>query len=488
MPAVLSKPHLDLWRPVAEVHPNRDTVHPSPVENAPLTRSEAAPAVPALQAPLAAIRSLFGHFEGRAAASQTTDANDSPVTPLAETRGTLGDTALPIRAKPEGMGGGNQESDDPQVREEELIAEALTESPNADRAQAAHDEIQRLREENPSAASRLTPEVVAMLINGVADSRSDSARGQAGVLGVEQVTEAAEALLGMPEQAYQELTTTLGQAGLDSEGQASAGADVGAEQALILKSLASRRDLLLGDPAQAEEAMAEITQFGADIRGTERDTLMANTTLIDVHDAADGSIDNDDALRQTYSKSCAPSVAIMARAEMDPIFAWQVQTGAIDPAQLQLDYLTYDGERAERREPRADNVTLDNAASGTDGTFVRDAYHQIGATEAANIQDPNTSRGTNNIMSVDPSYSDVLDSALREGQPVPLQTAAFGGHFMLATDVRVEGETTEYLVTDPWTGMTAWVGREDLLNGDLSETFGDEEVDGDLTSMFVEPY
>lgn len=488
MPAVLSRPRLDLWRPMAEAQTACETLRPPALDAVLPACSEDAPATSAPPAPLAALRAVFGHFEGGAVAPENTEAGVSSVAGPATTSLVKGGATPALAPSQDGSGGENQESDDPLVREQQLIAEALTEGPNAERAQAAHAEIQRLREENPAAASRLTPEVVAMLINGVADPRSDSDRGQAGVLGVDQVTEAVEALLGMSDEAFQTLTTTLDQAGLDEDGQASAGADAGAEQALILKTLASRRDLLLGDATQAEAAMAEITQFGTTIRGTERDTLMARTTLIDIHDGEGGALDNDDALKQTYSKSCAPSVAIMARAELDPIFAWQVQTGQIDAAQLQLDYLTYDGERAERREPTEDGVVYDNSATGNDGTFVRGAYRQIGATEDANIKDPDTSRGAANIIAVDPGHIDAMDSALREGQPVPLQTNAFGGHFMLATDVRVSGESTQYLVTDPWTGKTAWVSRDNLLSGELSEAFGDDEVEGDLVSAYVEPY
>jgi len=496
MPAVKHRPELDVWKAGDKGAQVREKSAAPPVKSAApaprdvLSQAQGPARGPAQgpaeanasKPPLAAMKAVFGHLEGDKAAPTEMKGMEAAKTPRATAAKTIeeGDGG--------GGSGGNQEAEDPLVREQRLIQNALTTGPNAERAVAAYAEIERLRQENPEAASRLTPEMVAMLVNGVANPRSNSDRGQAGVLGSDQVGEAAEALLKMPEEAYAQLNTTLNQAGLSAEGQAIAGADAGAEQALILKSLASRRDALTGDPAVAAATMAEITQFGTTIRGTERDTLMARTTLLDIHDGTGGAAGNDDALRQTYTKSCAPSVAIMSRAEMDPMFAWKVQTGQIDAAQLQLDWMTEDGEAAMRREARPDGTVKDNAATGNDGTNVRGAYRFLGAAGAANIKDPQANRGATNIIGIDSSQTAAIDSALKEGQPVPLRTEAFGGHFMLATDVRGEGDAKQYLVTDPWTGKTAWVSETDLQSGEIGDTFGDSAVEGSLTDAFVEPY
>jgi hypothetical protein len=488
MPIVKRLPQLDPWGPGeanegSKGHDQTPLFGPRENSRPPhVPAGEASGPNNELAAALPELFGLWGDDEQETQPGSAVELRVGPTAALNDGEGGGGAEAATVAAC-EGA-----ESVPAQICTNPLIAEAITTGPNAERAQEACAALVELCANNPDAASRLTPEIVAMLINGVADPRSDSARGQAGVLGVEQVTEAAQALLGMPEESYQQLSETLNQAGLDDEGQAVEGADAGAEQALLLETLASRRDLLTGNPEEVDAAMAEITQFGDTIRGVERDTLMARTTLIDVHDGEGDAAGNDDALRQTYTRSCAPSVAIMARAEMDPIFAWKVQTGQIDAAQLQLDYMTSDGERAVRREPTEEGVVYDNSQTGDDGTFIKGAYSEIGATEAANIDDPVDTRGAVNIMSVDPGYIEVMDDALRDGQPVPLQTSAFGGHFMLATDVRGEGAEAKYLVTDPWTGKTEWVSQEDLTAGRFGETFGDAEVDGSFDYGYVEPY
>lgn len=378
-----------------------------------------------------------------------------------------------------GGGGAPAQEDDPAKREAALIEKALTEGPNADRAKAAYDQINALRAAHPEAAERLTPEAVAMLLNGVADPRSDSTRGQAGVLGVDQVTAAAEALMAMPEETYHQFSETLDHAGQNKDGQPAEGADAGTEQALLLKALAARRNAMQAGGEGATKAAAELVSFGDTIRGEKRDSLIASTTLIDIQD--DGTtIDNDDSLKQTYTRSCAPSVALMALGEMDPIFARNVHDKKVDPAALQLDYMNHDYERAVRR----DGTGSDNTSGNTDGTFVRDAYRYLGATDAANMYDSDRTRGAKNLVNGD---TEAMNRALKNGQPVPLQTNAFGGHFMLATDVRIEGTTTKYLVSDPWTGKTAWVTADDLTAGNFSNVFGDTKVDGSFEGAFVEP-
>jgi len=39
-----------------------------------------------------------------------------------------------------------------------------------------------------------------------------------------------------------------------------------------------------------------------------------------------------------------------------------------------------------------------------------------------------------------------------------------GGHFMMISDVRGEGANKKYLISDPWTGKTAWVKQSELQN------------------------
>jgi hypothetical protein len=59
------------------------------------------------------------------------------------------------------------------------------------------------------------------------------------------------------------------------------------------------------------------------------------------------------------------------------------------------------------------------------------------------------------------------DSRLKDGQDVPIRVSNAsnsGGHFMMVNDVRGEGDSRRYLISDPWSGKTAWLSRDELLN------------------------
>jgi hypothetical protein len=59
------------------------------------------------------------------------------------------------------------------------------------------------------------------------------------------------------------------------------------------------------------------------------------------------------------------------------------------------------------------------------------------------------------------------DKRLRNGQDVPIRVTDSGnngGHFMMVSDVRGEGDNRRYLVSDPYSGKTAWLSREELLD------------------------
>ena len=238
------------------------------------------------------------------------------------------------------------------VREMELLSHAL-QTPNAERALGAYGELQHMIDEDPDAAGRLNTEVIEMMVNGVADSRTDSDRGQEGILGVTQVRDAAHGLLDMNEDQYQTMLTTLRQAGQDEDGNAVAGADAGAEQALLLKAVAARRDRLdghwydgvvrfFGGTPDSDTAMSELTGFAGDIRGMDRDELIRTTTLQDIDDVNTSDFDpdnpldhsdtraNNDGLFQRFDMSCAPTSSQILRGEADPIFAHQVhQDGGV---------------------------------------------------------------------------------------------------------------------------------------------------------------
>jgi hypothetical protein len=70
------------------------------------------------------------------------------------------------------------------------------------------------------------------------------------------------------------------------------------------------------------------------------------------------------------------------------------------------------------------------------------------------------------------------DSRLKNGQDVPIRVSNAsngGGHFMMVNDVRGEGDNRRYLISDPWSGKTAWLSRDELLDpskGAIDKNFG----------------
>lgn len=235
------------------------------------------------------------------------------------------------------------------VAEMRVITHAL-ESPNADRALNTYADIQTLVEEDDEDRERLTPEVVEMLVNGVADRRTDSDRGQEGVLNRRQALQSARALLDMDDDRYARTMELLHQTGQDADGNAVAGADAGVERSLLLKAVASRSsrleghwydgaDRFFGGTPDQDTAFSEIEQFASDIRGTERETLLRTTTTIDIHDANTSTVDPDnlygpgdtrgdnDGLFQRWGDSCGPTTSQIVRGEADPIYALRLHRG-----------------------------------------------------------------------------------------------------------------------------------------------------------------
>jgi hypothetical protein len=71
-----------------------------------------------------------------------------------------------------------------------------------------------------------------------------------------------------------------------------------------------------------------------------------------------------------------------------------------------------------------------------------------------------------------------FDERLTNGQDVPIRvsnSSNSGGHFMMISDVRGEGDDRRYLVSDPWSGKTAWLSAEELKDpskGAVDKAFG----------------
>jgi hypothetical protein len=71
-----------------------------------------------------------------------------------------------------------------------------------------------------------------------------------------------------------------------------------------------------------------------------------------------------------------------------------------------------------------------------------------------------------------------FDERLKNGQDVPIRVSNAGntgGHFMMISDVRGTGDDRRYLVSDPWSGKTAWLSAAELKDpskGAVDKNFG----------------
>lgn len=270
-------------------------------------------------------------------------------------------------------------SGDALVAEMSAIDRALT-GPNGDRALAAYSDLSTMIDKDPKAKERLTPEVMAMMVNGVGDRRTESDRGQAGIMGARQTRDAAQGLVNMGQEDYEKTLELLSKAGKDDQGKPITGADPRAEQSLILKALAARRDKSkeeswlakiggwFGYESEADKAQKDIDGFAKDIRGTKREDLIRTTTLMDVDDQNTSTIEPDsiaanndtksdnDGLYQRYNDSCTVAVAQIAKGEADPVYALKVHRDGVnnpnpgtDTGKEQKDVLEKNGGGAVSR-------------------------------------------------------------------------------------------------------------------------------------------
>lgn len=251
------------------------------------------------------------------------------------------DRAALVQARLDGLEG------EALVKEMEVVSHALA-SPNPERALSTYAELHKMIEEDPERAKRLDSDVIAMMVNGTADARTSSDRGKEGIMGVKSARDAANGLLNMSDEQYAQTRALLEKAGTDADGKPVAGADPGAEQALILKTVAARRDHLdghwydgvihfFGGSTEQDDAMSEVETFANDIRGMKRDELILNTTLQDIDDVNTSTADSDningtndtqvnnDGLYQRFHDSCAPTSSQILRGEADPAYALKVR-------------------------------------------------------------------------------------------------------------------------------------------------------------------
>ncbi len=149
---------------------------------------------------------------------------------------------------------------------------------------------------------------------GVAESRF-ATRPTHGFLGAVQARMAVTTLRLLGPASREQVWNLLTLCGTDSHGQMMPTADRVLERALVLKAMAARRHQLGPWSVHGPRALSQLTAFATEIRGLRRELLAVRTTLFP------GDPSRRAACLATLTNPVARAAAL-ARAELDPIYAW----------------------------------------------------------------------------------------------------------------------------------------------------------------------
>jgi hypothetical protein len=319
------------------------------------------------------------------------------------------------------------------AREWSMVWDALK-SDNPGRAVGTYVDLIAARNAAPN---RITSDVVRDLVTGVGTSATATAGGRKGVIGRHQAGQAAQALGEMSNSDYQAIAGALAKTGKGG------GADASAETegALILKAAAPRRDAF-ADPKSG--ARDEVLRFADAIRGQPRSANVTKTNLMGINDQTKG-------LQQHWGNSCVPTTAEMLKADTDPIYAMQMNTFDT-PHSTKLGVLSIE-----------QGLVLMNNGQKLNG-------NGISAGPVLNSMDEPVTHQTYGTESVDSTPAgraaavNKMESLLNQGIDVPIrvQWASGGGHAQLLSDVQGKAPNRQFLLNDPYAGVSAWVTENDI--------------------------
>ncbi|MBI5545557.1 MAG: hypothetical protein HY901_16855 [Deltaproteobacteria bacterium] len=333
-----------------------------------------------------------------------------------------------------------------------MLLDQLKSLPNAT---AAFEAYQCLRggAQNPA---RLSDGMVHDLTMGVANSRGVSQVGTEGLLSPSHVRNVKDALLGMPQQQFDQFASTYGNA---SESSA------GVERQLLLKAVGARSSALGGgDAGQASSAMGEVVRFGQAVRGLGADQLIEGTSMLQTA--------NSMGYAQKYNMSCPSAVRMTLMGEQDPVFAWQVRSNSqMENAAIEQSLVLGNGKTLDALED-GQSINDINRLYGTQALDPRKEYVAYSVTNGSL-----------------PGYLNQAATALRDGGDVPFVVTyskgdgTFGGHNLSIEGVEGRNGQRFFKVHDNGSGgQTKLVPEQDLLNGSfLQKHFGWNENYSDFS-------
>jgi hypothetical protein len=358
--------------------------------------------------------------------------------------------------------------------ETKFLKENVLNTPNTDRALRTYNELKGMQDNN---TERLQDKHIHLLTKGVAQPRATYKlslgpmnvripypTGKEGVLGQDGAKKAAEALIGMPSTDYTALNALLDEAG-KKEGKTASGSNPDFERVLILKTAGAHHQTL-SNPSEVDRAwtlagepsakMSEIIFYASDIRGEKSEKLAQISTSIDPYWG-------NNSLQQRWNHSCGPTSAQGMKAEIDPMYAMKLHKEFVHSLDMT------DKIAAEQKEVlekplggQAPGIAVPRGAPGGLGSIghlvMNDQIQKYTQTQYSLNNIPNTNEGRGNEL-------DRVAEKLKAGVDVPIGAAFPNGseHFMYLTDVHGSGNDQKFLLTDPWTGTTSWMPREELI-------------------------
>jgi hypothetical protein len=171
-------------------------------------------------------------------------------------------------------------------------------------------------------------------------------------------------------------------------------------------------------------------------------------------------------VQQKWQNGSAAAVLQMARADADPVYAWDLHNDMLNtkPAHDPIG----DGQAVLISDAGGKAIDRGNQPGGPGdlvvSTFTDDAlpFANLGYQRQAV-----TASGRAGAI-------DHIEQLVANGTDVPIAVSETPGNrrAMLITDVRGTGNSRQFLVTDPWSGRTQWVARADIVNGNLGGAGG----------------
>jgi hypothetical protein len=184
--------------------------------------------------------------------------------------------------------------------------EAAMQTKNADRALGAYADIAKMAKTDGNGA-RITPDIMGQLVTGVAAEKHDGGDDR-GILGRDNARDAARTVMDMSRDDYRRTQQLLNDAKGDQP------EDTQAQQAMILKAVATKRDqvgsmfnVVAPNPGGFSFDKSDVEQFAGAIRGMKKDDLIKETSVRE--------------LQQQYANTCAQTTGQITRAEADPMYA-----------------------------------------------------------------------------------------------------------------------------------------------------------------------